>query len=94
VKPSARGYVLGDDDRLSKEVVRQLNVERQVESDRTPSDIGAPVIDVGIACKDAIELLSQCFTGINRSILRQRQINEKLRAVRWRKELARHERAR
>ena len=51
LQPLARCHVLGDDDRLGEEVVRQLDVERQIEADRAAADIGAPVLDVGIALK-------------------------------------------
>jgi hypothetical protein len=40
---------LGNDDRLGEKVVGKLNVEGQIETYGTLSDIGAPVIHVLIA---------------------------------------------
>ena len=50
-QPLARGDILGDDHRLREEVVRQLDVERQIEADRAAADIGAPARDVGIVLR-------------------------------------------
>src|SRR6516162_923905 len=48
--------------------------------------------DIGIVLQDFIEAVSKRFTGIDRSILRQRKVNEELRAIRRRKELTGNER--
>jgi hypothetical protein len=76
------GYdILGDDHRLGEEIVRQLDIERQIEADGAASHIGAPARDVGIIFQDIIEPSGDGFAGIDRGVLRQAQVDEKLRAV-------------
>ena len=53
LQPLARVDILGDDHRLGEELVRQLDVQRQVEADRALADIGAPALDVGVAREHA-----------------------------------------
>ena len=48
---------LGDDDRLGEEIVLELHVERQVESNRPAPHVGTPVDDIGVATEDFVELL-------------------------------------
>ena len=87
VKPFPRGHILCDDDGLRKEVVLQLNIEWQIEADRAPPDIGTPSFDIGIAFEQVVKSCRHLFTGVDRGILRQPEIDQKLRAVRGRKEL-------
>src|SRR4029434_857471 len=48
---------LGDNDRLGEEIVLELHVERQVESNRPAPNVGTPVVDIGVATEDFVELL-------------------------------------
>src|SRR5262249_28189759 len=80
--------VLCDDDELTEEVVRQLDIERQIKPDGAASDIRAPSLDIGILLEDAVELRRHIVARIDRSILRQPQIDQQLRSVRGRKELS------
>ena len=82
--------VLCDDDELTEEVVRQLDIERQIEPDGAAPDIRAPSLDIGILLEDAVELRRRIAARIDRSILRQPQIDQQLRPVRGRKELSRY----
>src|SRR5262245_34860027 len=82
--------VLCDDDELTEEVVRQIEIERQIEPDGAASDIRAPSLDIGILLEDAIELRRRIAARIDRSILRQPQIDQQLRPIRGRKELSRY----
>ena len=92
LQPLARVDVLGDDHRLGEEVVRQLDVERQVEADRAPADIGAPALDV---VDRFASIASSCsavgLAGVDRGVVRQRQIDHQLGPVGGREELLRHE---
>src|SRR5262245_65305048 len=82
--------VLCDDDELTEEVVRQLDIERQIEPDGAASDIRAPSLDIGILLEDAVELRRRVAARINRSILWQQPIDQQLRPARGRKELSRY----
>src|SRR5262249_50103946 len=62
----------------------------QIEPDSTASDIRAPSLDVGIVLEKAVELRRRVAARIDRSILRQPQIDQQLRPVRGRKELSRY----
>ena len=81
VQPVARRHVLGDHDGLREKVVGELDVERQVETDRAASDIGAPARDVRIVLEHGVELGRRCLAGVDRGVLRQGQIDDELRAV-------------
>ena len=89
LEPFARRHILGDDHRLREGVVRQLDIERQVKPDRAAADVSAPMTDIGVALEQAVEPLGGTFAGIDRGVLRQRQVDEQVRPVRRRKELPR-----
>ncbi len=86
--------VVGDDDRLGKERVGQLHVQRQVEADRALTDVGAPAFDLGgelgVFAQDLFELIDQALGGMDRGVLRQAQVDDQFRAIRGREELPRH----
>src|SRR5271165_4964680 len=56
LKPVSCFQILRYDDRLGKEVVRELDVEGQIEADRSPAHIGAPAFDVRITFQEFVEL--------------------------------------
>ena len=92
MNPLACSHVLGDDDRLSEEVVGELDVQRQVEPDRASADIGAPTCDVRIVLQHEVELGRDLVARVDRSVLREGQIDDELRPVRGWEELPRHKR--
>jgi hypothetical protein len=51
----SRGDVLGDDDELTEEVFRQLEIERQVKADHAAPDVSNPTFDVIISGEGLIE---------------------------------------
>ena len=89
-KSLAGGDVLCNDDELAEEIVGQFDAERQIESDGAAPDIGAPSFDVGIALEDRVELGGGIAAGVDRSALRQPQIDQQFRPVRRREELSGH----
>jgi hypothetical protein len=89
-QPLAGDDVLGHDHELAEEVVGQLDAERQIEPDRAAPDIGAPAFDIRVGAKDGIELGRAIAAGKDRRILRQSQIDQKLRPVGRREKLSRH----
>ena len=48
-EPLACFEALGDNDRLGKEIIRELYIERQVEPDGSLTYIGGPMVDIGVA---------------------------------------------
>ena len=82
---------LCDDHGLGEEVVGQLHVERQVEAHRASPDIGAPVVDVGVALQQRIEASRNVAGGVDRRVLRQLQVDQQFGPVGGREELLRHE---
>ena len=70
-EPLARRHILGDDHRLGEEIVRQLDIERQIEADRAAADIGAPALDIRIVLEHGVEAAGHGFAGIDRGVLRQ-----------------------
>ena len=89
-QPLAGGDVLGDDHELAEEIVGELDAERQIEPDRAAPDIGAPALDIRVGAKDGIEPGRAIAAGVDRRILRQSQIDQKLRPVGRREKLSRH----
>src|SRR4030095_3108055 len=61
---------LGDNDRLGEEIVLELHVERQVESNRPAPNVGTPVDDIGVAPKDFVKLLRCRIRCINLAVVR------------------------
>ena len=80
-EPLARRNVLGDDHRLGEEVVRQLDVEGQIEADGAATHIGAPARDIRIVLEDGIEAAGHGLAGKDRGILRQAEVDEQLGPV-------------
>ena len=89
--PLALLEALGDHNGLGEEVVRELHVQGQIESDGALADIAAPAIDVRIA----LEELVQPGGGLPRrgdgGVLGQLQVDQEFGAVGCRKELLRNE---
>jgi hypothetical protein len=81
-EPFARRDILRDDHRLGEKIVRQLDIERQIEADGAAPDIGAPARNIRIILEDIVEAAGHRFGGIDRRVLRQAEVNEQLRAVR------------
>src|SRR4029453_6387708 len=83
-----RLQALGNDDRFRKEIVLELHVERQIESNPPGAPLGTPADDIGVATEDFVELLRGRIRCIDRGVVPQAQINHELRPVRCGKELA------
>ena len=83
----ASRHVFRHDHGLTEEIVRQLNIERQIEPDGALADIGTPARHVRVILKDVIAALRHCFGRVDRGILRQGQIDQELRPVRRGKKL-------
>ena len=92
LKPLACRHVLGDDNSLGEEVVGQFHRKRQIEADRAAADIGAPACDVGIFRQHVVEPRGEVVGREDRGVLRQPEIDQKLRTIRWREELPRYQR--
>ena len=80
-QPLASGNVLGDDDELAEEIVRQFDAQRQIEADGAAPDIGAPAHHVGVVLQDGIDFGRRIATGVNGRTLRQPQIDQQFRPV-------------
>ena len=79
------------DDRLGEEVVRQGDVERQVEADGALADIGGEPLDVRVGGEHLVECLDHVARRQDRGIVLQLQIHQQLGAVGGREELLRHQ---
>jgi hypothetical protein len=82
---------LGDDHGLREEIVGKLRIEGQVKADRPLADVEAPVGDVGILFEQLLDAGHHLLRGIERGVLRQRQIDQQLGPVGGREELLLHE---
>src|SRR5262249_59321649 len=71
---------------------REVDIERQIEANGAASHIGTPARYILIALQGRIEALRGGFAGIDRRVLRQADIDQKLRTIGRRKELAGNER--
>src|SRR6202040_677430 len=78
---------LGDDDGFGKEVVGELNVQWQIEPDRTLPDVEAVPFDVRVVLQQPLEPFDLVLGGVNRGILGKGQIDDQLRPVRGGEEL-------
>src|SRR5262249_44086583 len=81
--------IFSHDHCLGEEIVRQLHVERQIETNSPLADIGAPPVDIRIILQECVEPLRQALAGMDRRILPQGQIDKKLRPIRGGKKLLR-----
>jgi hypothetical protein len=79
--PLALLQSLGDDNRLAEKVIGQLNVERQIETDGTLPDIGAPVVHVLIALEKLVQPGCGFLGRVDRSVLGQLQVDDQLGPV-------------
>src|SRR5262249_57499768 len=75
-QPFARWNVFRDDDGLTEEVIGKLDIERQIEPDCAAADIGAPARDIGITFENLVDAARDGFAGKDRSVLRQRHVDE------------------
>ncbi|MNS67521.1 hypothetical protein D3C72_1007760 [compost metagenome] len=82
--------VFADDHQLCVVRVLQLLVERQVETDRALTDVGAPTHNVRVAFEGFFQLVDGFAGFVNRGVLRQVQVDENFRPVRGREELVLH----
>src|SRR4029079_3132245 len=87
----ACGHVLGDDDGLAEEIVRQLHAEWQIKPDRTAAYIGTPARDIRIVLKHIVDTARHRLASKDRGILWERQVDEQFRPVGRRKELVGNE---
>ena len=71
---------LSDYDRLGEIVVGQRDVDRQIEADRTLSNIGREAHDVGVGGEDLVELRCNVVArGQHRGIVLQREVHQEFR---------------
>jgi hypothetical protein len=86
----ARIKILGDDDELGEKWIGELHIQCEDEADRAAANIGAEVIDIGIAVQYLLEAPGLGFCGVNGRVLPQGKVDSQLRPVRRREELALH----
>ena len=77
-----RRHILGDHHSLSERVIRRLNVKRQIKSNRTATDIGAPMRYVGIIGQQIIQLLGGIVCSVDGCILAELQVHHELGTIR------------
>ena len=78
-------------DRLGKGVVRQGDVDRQIEADGALPDIGREPHHVRIGADDLVERCRHIARGVDRGVVLQLQVHQQFRPIRRRKKLLRNE---
>ncbi len=90
-EPLACFKALGDNDRLGKEIVGELHVQRQIKSDGSLTDIGRPMVDFGIALQEFFEGCNDLLGCIDGGSLGKFQVDKQFRPVGRREKLLRNE---
>src|SRR5262249_56794158 len=78
---------VGDEDRGGKEIVGELNVQRQIEANRPLPDVKAVPFDVWVVLQHSLESFDLVLGGVDRGVLRKGEIDDEFRPVRGGEEL-------
>ena len=69
--PLAGFKTLGDDDRLGKKVVGELDIERKVKTHGSLADICRPMVNIGVIFQEFLEVFNDRLRRIDRGGLRE-----------------------